>query len=323
MGLGIFSPCVLIADDDVEICDLISAKLNELGMTTIIANEGFEASKYVENQKFAAIILDLNMPIVKGLQIASRARSGKPNRNTPIFIVSGFLQKEVLIKSKALGINGVFAKPFSLDELIPKIMAAIGPKEVEGISKERKIEYDQRIIKCFISGAVEVLKFYFTDEEVKIGSPFLREPTTPRNLYASAVIPITSDQFTGSMSLGLPVTFIKKWISKMFDDPNFKIDNEIIGSTTGELCNQILGIVNDNFSKIGVTAESGTPVLAIGKGHQIQHTGTNVPIVIPIQFGDTGIELEFCLSKTFVNVSNPAATAAAAGDELIEITFEG
>ena len=278
---------------------LLAEKLAEAGLSTVTAADGLEASKFVENQKFSVIILDINLPIIQGIQIAERARQGRANRTTPIFVLSGFLTKEVLAKAQALNLNGVFAKPLVLQDFLTKVLECLKLKNV-------KIQYDPRIIKCFVAGSLEVLGFYFQEEKPKAGTPAIRDPNLPRNLYASAMIPFKSKDFRGSLALVLPVTFIKKWITNMFGDPDFKVDNEVIGSATGELCNQMLGLANANFAKIGIEVEAETPTVAIGKGHVVQHATSGTPIVVPIQIADIYLELEFCLSKNFLDSARKA-----------------
>ena len=177
--------------------------------------------------------------------------------------------------------------------MVAKILSAIAPPE-------KIVEYDERIIKCFVAGAIDTMKFYFTDLQVNSGTPSLREPDALRNCYASAVISLKTSDFGGTMSLGLPVTFIKQWVMRIFEDPDFKINNEVIGSVTEELCNQVQGIVTSNLEKLGIrTDQLSTSILTIGKAHAIRHEISTRAIVIPINVGETGgIELEFCSSKS-------------------------
>jgi DNA-binding response OmpR family regulator len=73
----------------------------------------------VELSRPDAIILDLHMPLVDGLEFLRRLRSQDEQRAMPVAIVTGdfFIDDDVASEIKALGAHGTY-KPLSLDELL-------------------------------------------------------------------------------------------------------------------------------------------------------------------------------------------------------------
>ena len=60
---------VLIVDDDADLCNIVKSYCKNMGCfrNILIANDGSNASAKMRNQKFALILLDVNMPKKKGM----------------------------------------------------------------------------------------------------------------------------------------------------------------------------------------------------------------------------------------------------------------
>src|SRR5712691_1472177 len=120
---GLMSPKALVVDDDAEIREMLAEYLATQGFEVLTAANGLEALLRVKRERPAAIVLDLMMPRLGGLETLKRIRAFHPAAK--VVIVSGRLDDEVRRQALALGAAGVLDKPVALADLV----AALGQPE--------------------------------------------------------------------------------------------------------------------------------------------------------------------------------------------------
>ncbi len=116
-------PKALVVDDDAEIREMLAEYLATQGFEVLTAANGLEALLRVKRERPAAVVLDLMMPRLGGLETLKRIRAFDPAAK--VVIVSGRLDSEVRRQALALGAAGVLEKPVSLADLV----AALGEIE--------------------------------------------------------------------------------------------------------------------------------------------------------------------------------------------------
>jgi DNA-binding response OmpR family regulator len=107
---------LLYVEDDQEIIEDIDYFLKRHFNEIIIAQDGEEAFNYFEKRKPDIIILDINIPKMNGLKLASKIR--ETNREIPIIFLTAFSDKENLLQAINLHAFSYLIKPFKIDELI-------------------------------------------------------------------------------------------------------------------------------------------------------------------------------------------------------------
>ena len=85
----------------------------------IIAQDGEEAFRYFKEKNPDIIILDINIPKLNGLKLASKIR--ETNKKIPIIFLTAFSDKENLLQAINLHACSYLIKPFKIDELINTI----------------------------------------------------------------------------------------------------------------------------------------------------------------------------------------------------------
>lgn len=110
---------LLYVEDDQEIIEDIDYFLKRHFNEIIIAQDGEEAFNYFEEKKPDIIILDINIPKINGLKLASKIR--ETNREIPIIFLTAFSDKESLLQAINLHAFSYLIKPFKIDELINTI----------------------------------------------------------------------------------------------------------------------------------------------------------------------------------------------------------
>lgn len=143
---------ILAIDDQQLVLLPLQKRLVALGYDVIVetdANDGI--SKY-NSFNPDLVIVDINMPIVSGLDIVKYIRSSK-NANTPIMVLSGNTQDDIITTGFDLGINDYMKKPLSLNEICARVKRLIGAPETKAISISKNIMIQQRcvgvVIPCY------------------------------------------------------------------------------------------------------------------------------------------------------------------------------
>ena len=133
---------VLIVEDDAHIANLLRMHLRDEGYDVTPAASGDDGLRLLEENDWSALVLDLMLPGVDGLEICRRARA--MTRYTPIIITSARASEVHRILGLELGADDYLAKPFSMLELVARIKALL--RRVEAMAQNARID----------AGAIEV-----------------------------------------------------------------------------------------------------------------------------------------------------------------------
>lgn len=112
---------ILIVEDDENIAELLQLHLREEGFEITHCADGRQGLEYVQQGGFDALILDLMLPGVDGLEICRFART--LTRYTPIIIISARSSETHRVLGLELGADDYLAKPFSMLELVARVKA--------------------------------------------------------------------------------------------------------------------------------------------------------------------------------------------------------
>lgn len=124
---------LLLVDDNPENLIALEATLEGLGQDLVTARSGIEALRYLLEEDFAAILLDVRMPGMDGFETATLIRSRKRSRNTPILFLTGYKNEEHLFRGYDLGAVDFLFKP-----IVPEILQSKVSVFVE-LSKNAKL----------------------------------------------------------------------------------------------------------------------------------------------------------------------------------------
>jgi CheY-like chemotaxis protein len=110
------APRVLVVDDNAINRQVLELILDSAGVEHAAAENGVEAVEAATSEPFDAILMDIQMPVMDGLEATRRIRAweaeaGQPAR--PIYIVSANCLPEHVAAGQAAGANGHIAKPVS------------------------------------------------------------------------------------------------------------------------------------------------------------------------------------------------------------------
>lgn len=114
---------VLIVEDDLHIAELLRMHLRDEGYVVEHAADGDAGLRELERSHWDALVLDLMLPGIDGLEICRRARAMA--RYTPIIIISARSSEVHRILGLELGADDYLAKPFSVLELVARVKALL------------------------------------------------------------------------------------------------------------------------------------------------------------------------------------------------------
>ena len=119
---------ILIADDDVELRELISFALRQAGYLVIQAPDGAEALRLHDQEQPDLLILDVNMPRVNGLDVCRRVRA---EASTPIMMLTVRSSEEDQVQALDIGADDYLTKPFSPRTLLARVRALLRRADVD------------------------------------------------------------------------------------------------------------------------------------------------------------------------------------------------
>jgi len=118
---GVGPGTVLIADDEPGVLEATSALLRHRGFQTVLAIDGNDAVRQfsLEPRRFAAVLLDLTMPGLGGVEALHAIRL--VNDSVPALVMSGFGEQEVFERVRGLGRVAILRKPFTQEMLVSRM----------------------------------------------------------------------------------------------------------------------------------------------------------------------------------------------------------
>jgi signal transduction histidine kinase len=112
---------ILVVDDLPEKHVVFRSILEELGQNIVSARSGQEALRFILEQEFAVILLDVNMPDIDGLETASLIRQYKKSAQTPIVFITAYVDEVQAKRGYALGAVDYIPSPVVPEVLRSKV----------------------------------------------------------------------------------------------------------------------------------------------------------------------------------------------------------
>lgn len=113
---------ILIAEDNIEISDMMRNYLIKAGHTVYQAFDGGEALNIARTLKPDLVLLDIMMPVVDGYEVCQTLRK---TQSIPIIVVSAKVAEEDKLRLFELGADDYITKPFSFKEMVCRVNAQL------------------------------------------------------------------------------------------------------------------------------------------------------------------------------------------------------
>jgi DNA-binding response OmpR family regulator len=120
------TPIVLVADDDEDILELVTFRLERSGYTVVQARDGEEAWNLAQAQPPDLAVLDVMMPKLDGFELTRRMRAKPETERVPIILLTARAQDADVQQGFDAGADDYLRKPFSPQELRARVQAILG-----------------------------------------------------------------------------------------------------------------------------------------------------------------------------------------------------
>lgn len=113
---------ILIIEDDKFLRDLLFKKLTKENFSVVIAVDGEEGIKKVQEENADLVLLDLILPRINGFEVLKKAKESPATSEIPVIVISNLGQEEDVKRAIELGAKDYLIKAhFTLDEIVEKI----------------------------------------------------------------------------------------------------------------------------------------------------------------------------------------------------------
>ncbi len=120
---------VLVVDDDPDVCDLVTYKLEQSGLDVRRASDGDAALREVAKKVPDLVLLDVMMPGVSGLEVLERWRKDEATAAMPVIMLTAKAQENDVERGFELGADDYVIKPFSPRELVRRVTAVLSRRQ--------------------------------------------------------------------------------------------------------------------------------------------------------------------------------------------------
>jgi DNA-binding response OmpR family regulator len=135
---------ILVVEDEFEIRDLLSRFLTEQGYEAILASNGEEAIEVAEKENPQAILLDIMMPGIDGIETCKRLKAKEKTRFIPVIMATALWDR--YMEAVEAGAEDFVTKPFNLTELSHRVKSILRVRYLTN-ELERAVAYIRELGK--------------------------------------------------------------------------------------------------------------------------------------------------------------------------------
>jgi len=147
---------ILVAEDEIDVLNLVAANLKSAGYTVLKAEDGESALEQARHAIPALIVLDLMLPGLSGLEVCKTLKSEAPTRLIPIIMLTAKAEEVDRIVGLELGADDYITKPFSPRELVLRVKSVLrrasSPSDTSDIIKLGDIQVDRSRYEVMVRG---------------------------------------------------------------------------------------------------------------------------------------------------------------------------
>jgi two-component system phosphate regulon response regulator PhoB len=189
---------ILVVEDEPDILEVLDYNLTKEGFRVVTAREGDEGLVKARRELPDAVILDLMLPGLHGLEVCRKLRSDDVTRALPILIVTAKGEESDIVVGLGMGADDYVVKPFSPREVLARLRAVLRRAQTQ---KERadadRLEFEGLVVdrarhEVLVRGAPVT----FTPTELRLlhflgshpGRVFTRDQLLSRAIGEHAVV---------------------------------------------------------------------------------------------------------------------------------------
>ena len=161
---------VLVVDDEAAVCKLLAVKLRQSGFEADCSTSGKAALEQLAHNSYDAIISDLNMPEISGLELLEHVK--KDRRHMAFLMATGVADVHIGVKAMQQGADDYQLKPFQLDAVIASLHRALEKKRLEKELEEYRLHLERMVDQRTkqLSAALKRIELTYDDTLEALGA---------------------------------------------------------------------------------------------------------------------------------------------------------
>ncbi len=158
---------VLVVDDEESFTEALSLGLDREGFRVLVAHDGPEALRTLENHHADMVLLDLMLPGISGIDVCRKIRE---RSDVPIIVVTAKSSEVDTVVSLEVGADDYVSKPYRLQELTARIRAVLRRRirEKEAPAGELRDSFDGPLTGGPVELDVERHRTWISGEEIML-----------------------------------------------------------------------------------------------------------------------------------------------------------
>ncbi len=150
---------ILVVDDVKDIVNVLSGILKEEGYNVLTAHNGQVAVEIVESQLPEAVIMDIRMPVMNGIEAMKKMKSINPL--LPVILITAYGEIDSAVKAVKLGAYDYITKPFDRDHIVITLRHALNELKLKYEIKRLRSDSDKRSSLAELMGSSDEIKRVF------------------------------------------------------------------------------------------------------------------------------------------------------------------
>ena len=134
---------VLVTDDSATVRTLVRLQLEAAGYAVVEAEDGQQAVKAVQEHPVDAVLLDIEMPVMDGLETIGVLKQDPGARDVPVVFLSSRDSGADVVEALRLGAQDYLRKPPEEAELLARVAAAVEVRRLRAELQQRNDELDR------------------------------------------------------------------------------------------------------------------------------------------------------------------------------------
>jgi DNA-binding NtrC family response regulator len=274
---------ILLIDDDVNLCQVISYQLKKMGYDVDITNSGREGLEAYRQGNYDIVLTDIQMPDISGIQVLQEIR--KQNKEVVIILITAYGSVENALEACRMGADDYITKPFGQEQLLFVIEKAV---------RLRNLQTENQSLR-------EELSDKFRFENMIVNSPAMENVVQMAGKVArsDATVLILGESGTGKELLARGIHYRSPRATKPLvtvncpSIPDTLLESELFGHVRGAFT----GAIKDRKGKFEM-ADGGTlfldeiadlredvqaKLLRVLQEHEFERLGESTPIQVDVR----------------------------------------
>ena len=151
---------ILVVDDTESARELLAERLGELGHLIFLAESGPAALDLIEKQNFDAVILDVMMPGMNGLEVLRRVRETRGITELPIIMATALGDRQDVVTALRAGANDFLTKPLDYHIVVARLETQLRLKRANDqiLRLNRQLRQAQEQIARLAESSAEAMR---------------------------------------------------------------------------------------------------------------------------------------------------------------------